>query len=199
MLAKGSKNGRVEHYTALPYAELPAFMADLRALDGILARSLEFLVLTASRRDEVRLARWEEIDLVGRIWLIPGARMKTGRDRRVPLSDRAVEILRSLPRHSAFVFPGCSSAAAPNMMLSLLTEKMGVPVTVHGFRSTFSDWCSEQTSFPSEVREMALAHIVSDKVEAAYRRGDLFEKRPQLAEAWSRYCASGPAEQRLTG
>ena len=198
LLAKGVKNGRIEHYKALAYDEIPAFMRDLRALDGVLARSLEFLILTASRRDEVRLARSAEIDLAGRIWLIPAARMKTGRDRRVPLSDRAVEILRSLPRRNVFVFPGRHSAAAPTTMRWLLTEKMGVPVTVHGFRSTFSDWCAEQTSFPSEVREMALAHAVGDRVEAAYRRGDLFEKRRQLAEAWAGFCASGIPHSPIT-
>jgi integrase len=140
-----------------------------------------------------RSAQWTEFDLSGLIWLVPGARMKAGREWRVPLSDRAAEILQSLPRHSAFVFPGRSSAIAPNMMRWLLTEKMGVPVTVHGFRSTFADWAAEQTDFPSEVREMALAHAVGDRVEAAYRRGDLFDKRRQLAEEWAGFCAGGPA------
>jgi integrase len=191
LLAKGAKKTPIEHYKALPYPDLPAFMADLRALEGILARSLEFLILTAARTDEVRLSRWSEIDLPGRVWAIPAARMKAGRERRVPLSGRAVEILQTLPRHSPYIFPGRSSAAAPNMMLCLLKEKMGLQVTVHGFRSTFADWCAEQTDFPSEVREMALAHAVGDRVEAAYRRGDLFEKRRQLAQAWSDYCMSG--------
>jgi len=198
LLAKGAKKAPIEHFRALPYAEIPAFMTDLRALDGILARSLEFLVLTASRRDEVRLAQWSEIDLAGRIWTIPGTRMKTGRERRVPLRVRAVEILQSLPLRSAYIFPGRSSAAAPNMMWGLLREKMGVEATVHGFRSTFADWAAEQTDFSREVREMALAHAVGDRVEAAYRRGDLFEKRRQLAEAWA-HCCDGeePAESKV--
>jgi integrase len=195
LLANGAKRAPIEHYKALPYLDLPAFMDDLRALEGILARSLEFLILTAARRDEVRLAQWAEIDPAGRIWLIPAARMKLGREHRVPLSGRAVEILQSLPRESPFVFPSRSSAFAPNMMWRLLREKMGVEVTVHGFRSTFADWAAEQTDFPREVREMALAHAVGDRVEAAYRRGDLFAKRRQLAEAWAQYCdGEEPAE-----
>jgi integrase len=193
LLAKGAKKTPIEHYKALPYLDLPAFMPKLRAIEGILARSLEFLILTASRCDEVRLATWSEVDLAGRIWTIPSVRMKAGREHRVPLSDRATEILQSLPRHSPFVFPSRSSAFAPNMMRRLLREKMGVEVTVHGFRSTFADWCAEQTDFSSEVREMALAHAVGDRVEAAYRRGDLFDKRRQLAEEWAGFCASGSA------
>jgi integrase len=197
LLAKSAKRLQIEHFRALPYAEIPSFMADLRAIEGILARSLEFLVLTASRRDEVRRARWSEIDLAGRVWTIPGERMKAGREHRVPLGDRAVEIVQSLPRHSAYVFPSRSSAFAPNMMWLLIRKKMGIPATVHGFRSTFADWCAERTDFPSEVREMALAHAVGGRVEAAYRRGDLFEKRRRLAEEWARFCASsvqrGPA------
>ena len=125
------------------------------------------------------------------MWVVPGARMKLGREHKVPLSGRALEILQSLPRHSPFIFPGRSSAFASNTMWRLLREKIGVDATVHGFRSTFADWAAEQTDFPREVREMALAHAVGDRVEAAYRRGDLFEKRSQLAEAWTDYCMSG--------
>jgi integrase len=191
LLAKGAKKAPIEHYKALPYPDLPAFMADLRALEGILARSLEFLILTAARRDEVRLARWAEVDQERRVWAVPGARMKLGREHKVPLNGRAAEILQLLPRHSAFIFPGHCSAFSTSAMLWLLREKMGVAATVHGFRSSFADWCAEQTDFPSEVREMALAHAVGDRVEAAYRRGDLFDKRRQLAEDWARFCASG--------
>ena len=181
LLAKGARKAPIEHYEALPYREIPAFMAQLRALEGILARSLEFLILTAARTDEVRLAPWTEVDLERRVWVVPSERMKLGREHRVPLSGRAVEILQSLPRHSPYIFPGRSLAFAPNMMWGLLRKKMGVETTVHGFRSTFADWAAEQTDFPSEVREMALAHAVGDRVEAAYRRGDLFDKRRQLA------------------
>jgi integrase len=199
LLANGAKRAPIEHFRALPYTDLPAFMARLRAVEGILASSLEFLILTVARRDEVRLAQWAEIDLAGRIWMVPAARMKLGREHRVPLSGHAVEILQSLPRHSPYIFPNRSSAFAPNMMWGLLRGKMSVQVTVHGFRSTFADWAAEQTDFSREVREMALAHAVGDRVEAAYRRGDLFEKRRQLAEEWARYCASGPAGSLLTG
>jgi integrase len=198
LLAKSAKKAPIEHFRALPYADLPSFMADLRAIEGILARSLEFLILTASRCEEVRLATWSEVDLAGRVWTIPSVRMKAGREHRVPLSGRATEILQSLPRESPFVFPSRSSAFAPNMMWRLVREKMDVPATVHGFRSTFADWCAEQTDFPSEVREMALAHAVGDRVEAAYRRGDLFEKRRQLAEVWSDFCASGVPRSQIT-
>ena len=191
LLARNAKKTPIEHFRALPYADLPAFMADLRAIEGILARSLEFLILAAARLYEVRLATWSEIDLTGRVWVVPAARMKLGREHKVPLSIRAGQILQSLPRQSPYIFPSRSSAFAPNMMWRLLREKMGVLVTVHGFRSTFADWCAEQTSFPGEVREMALAHAVGNRVEAAYRRGDLFEKRRQLAEEWARFCAIG--------
>jgi integrase len=198
LLAKGARKAPIEHYEALPYCEIPAFMAQLRALEGILARSLEFLILTSARTDEVRLAPWTEVDLKRRVWVVPSERMKLGREHRVPLSGRAAEILQSLPRHSAFIFPGRNSAFAPSMMWKLLTEKMGVAATVHGFRSSFADWAAEQTDFPREVREMALAHAVGDRVEAAYRRGDLFEKRRQLAEAWAHYCeGEEPAESKV--
>jgi integrase len=198
LLSKSAKRLQVAHYKALPYPDLPVFMADLRAIEGILVRSLEFLILTAARLDEVRLATWPEIDLAGRVWSIPGARMKTGREHRVPLSIRAAEILQSIPRQNSYIFPSRSSAFAPNMMWRLLREKMGVEVTVHGFRSTFADWAAEQTDFPREVWEMALAHAVGDRVEAAYRRGDLFEKRRQLAEAWGAYCdGDEPAESKI--
>jgi integrase len=198
LLAKSAKRGPIEHFRALPYADLPSFMADLRAIESILARSLEFLILNASRCDEVRLARWSEIDLAVRVWSIPGGRMKAGREHRVPLSVRATEILQSLPRRGPYIFPSRGSAFAPNMMWRLLREKMGMPVTVHGFRSSFADWAAEQTHFAREVREMALAHAVTDKVEAAYRRGDLFEKRRQLAEAWAHYCeGEEPAESKV--
>ena len=198
LLAKGARKAPIEHYEALPYREIPAFMAQLRALEGILARSLEFLILTAARTDEVRLAPWTEVDLERRVWVVPSERMKLGREHRVPLSGRAVEILQSLPRHSPYIFPGRSLAFAPNMKWGLLRKKMGVETTVHGFRSTFADWAAEQTDFPSEVREMALAHAVGDRVEAAYRRGDLFDKRRQLAEAWAHYCeGEEPAESKV--
>ena len=170
------------HHAALPYIDLPAFMVELRKQPGIAARALEFLILTATRSTETRRAQWSEIDGEARLWAIPAQRMKGGREHRVPLSGAALALLEQLDRDRPSLFPIGERAMA------VLLGRMGRrDVTVHGFRSTFSDWCAEQTSFPSEVREMALAHQVADKVEAAYRRGDLFEKRRELAEAWSQY------------
>ena len=200
LLARPAKKVQGEHHNALPYAALPAFMAELRAKDGMPARALEFLILTAARRDEVRLAQWAEIDLAGRVWTVPGERMKIGREHRVPLSEPATTLLQALPRRGPYLFPGRGSALAQNTMLHLLKVQLGRAgdATVHGFRSCFIDWATEQTNFPSEVREMALAHAVGDKVEAAYRRGDLFEKRRQLAEAWAHYCeGEEPAESNV--
>jgi integrase len=178
------------HHAALPYPEIADFISGLQARKGVAAKALEFLILTAARTNEVLGATWAEIDLEGRVWTIPGSRMKAGKEHRVPLSDAAVALLdTSQPRP----FPLGSMA-----LLNLLQRRMNRhDLTVHGFRSTFSDWCAEQTTFPSEVREMALAHTVGDKVEAAYRRGDLLEKRRQLAEAWARYCEAPAVGDRV--
>jgi integrase len=182
-LPKRSKLQKVINHPALPYSRLPPFMTALRQQCEIGARAAELMILTATRTREVRFAAWSEIDLDGRLWVIPAARMKAERDHRVPLSEAALAILTALPREGASVFPGLGQHA----ILKAL-QRVNSEITAHGFRSTFSDWCAEETNFPSEVREMALAHSVGDKVEAAYRRGDLFEKRRQLAEAWARYC-----------
>jgi integrase len=193
LLPKKTKVHRVEHHAALPYAEMAAFMTELREQGGIAARALEFAILTAARRGEVLGARWLEIDLEARLWTIPADRMKSGREHRVPLSAPASAILEALApvRRGEFVFHGDTSRRPiGNMsMLRLLTRMGRGDLTAHGFRSTFSDWCSECTHFPAEVREMALAHAVSDKVEAAYRRGDLFQKRRDLMDAWARHCS----------
>jgi integrase len=187
-------DGRGEHHAALPYAELPDFMAELREQEGIAARAFEFTILTAARTGEVIGATWPEVDLDNRLWVIPGERMKGTRQHRVPLADRAVEILEEMQkiREGEFAFPGGKAGRPLSNMAFLMTlRRMGrSDLTTHGFRSSFADWCAERTAFPSEVREMALAHTVSDKVEAAYRRGDLFDKRRQLAEAWARFCAT---------
>jgi integrase len=190
LLPARRKVAAVEHHAALPYPELPTFMGDLRLREGLAARALEFAILTAARTGEVLGARWSEVDLDGRLWTVPANRMKAGREHRVPLSDAALAILSGLDRTGDLVFPGQRrDRSLSNMALLMLLRRVGRDdLTAHGFRSTFSDWCAEQTNFPSEVREMALAHTVGDKVEAAYRRGDLFEKRRQLAEAWGRYC-----------
>jgi integrase len=182
----------VEHHAALPYAEIAKFMAELRGQAGVGARALEFAILTAARTGEVIGAGWEEMSLADSLWTVPRERMKAGREHRVPLSEPALEVLERMAsiRQSEFVFAGDRSGRPiSNMAMLMLLRRMGRrDLTAHGFRSTFSDWCAEQTSTPSEVREMALAHAVSDKVEAAYRRGDLFEKRRELAEAWGRFC-----------
>lgn len=183
----------VKHLPALPYAELPSFMGRLRELRGIEGGALEFAILTAARSGEVIHARWSEIDLTARMWTISPGRMKRHREHRVPLSSRAVEILENLPRDGGeYVFIG-RRAGKPLFEGALLkvVERLGrSEVTVHGFRSTFRDWASEQTAYSSEMCEMALAHAVSNKVEAAYRRGDMLEKRRRLMADWAAYCAS---------
>jgi integrase len=180
------------HHAALPYEQLPEFMAQVRARQSLAARALEFGILTACRSGEVRFARWDEIDLDKAVWVIPGTRMKAGKEHRVPLSDRAVAVLSALQeiRTSDFVFPGTPSGKPlSGMAMAMQLRRMNAAnVTVHGFRSCFRDWASETTSFPHEVCEQALAHAISNKTEAAYRRGDLFEKRRKLMEAWAAYC-----------
>ncbi|HEY2531836.1 MAG TPA: integrase arm-type DNA-binding domain-containing protein [Xanthobacteraceae bacterium] len=191
LLPPRSKVARVEHHAALPYRDLPGFIMDLRQQEGVAARALEFTILTAGRTGEVIGATWVEIDLEARLWTIPAERMKAGREHRVPLSDAALAILRPLYE----VRTGDKVLPLSNMAMLMLMRRMGRgSLTVHGFRSAFSDWCAEQTNFPSEVRGMALAHTVSDKVEAAYRRGDLFDKRRQVMDAWSRFCSSPASE-----
>jgi integrase len=197
LLPKRSKLARVEHHAALSYAEVGAFVIALGEQGGMAARALEFLILTAARTGEVIGARWDEFNLPENVWTVPAERMKSGREHRVALSDAAAAILKGLAeiRQGAFVFTGAKPARplSASAMFALLRRMGRGDLTVHGFRSTFSDWCAERTAFPAEVREMALAHAVGDKVEAAYRRGDLFEKRRQLAEAWARFCAMPPA------
>jgi len=194
LLPKKTKVRRVEHHAALPYAELAEFMAKLRQQEGISARALEFAILTVARTGEVIGAKWSEINPAERLWTIPAERMKAGKEHRVPQSDAAMAILEEMQqiRQSDYVFPGAKSRRPlSNMAFLMLLRRMGRgDLTTHGFRSTFSDWCSERTNFPAEVPEMALAHTVSDKVEAAYRRGDLFQKRRQVMDAWARYCTA---------
>lgn len=193
LLPKKTKVRRVEHHAALPHVELPGFMTALRQQEGIAARALEFAILTAARTGEVISATWAEIDLEGCLWTVPAERMKADREHRVPLSEPALAILRTMAevRQGEHVFPGAREGRPlSNMALLMLLRRMKRgDLTAHGFRSSFRDWTAERTGFPAEVAEMALAHVVGDKVEAAYRRGDLFNKRRQLAEAWARYCS----------
>jgi integrase len=194
LLPKRSKVRKVKHHPAQPYGEIGPFMAALRAQEGIPARALEFAILTAARSGEVRGARREEINADATVWTVPASRIKGGREHRVPLSGPAQAIVVEMRKHTVddLVFPGHKARRplSDHPMLKVL-DRMGYGhLTVHGFRSTFRDWAAEQTAFPSEVVEMALAHAVGDKVEAAYRRGDLFEKRCRLMEAWAAYCAA---------
>jgi integrase len=196
VLPSKGKLAKVNHHAALPYAELPDFMRRLRERDGVAAKALEFTVLTAARTNEVIGAKWDEIDLQAGTWTIPSDRMKGGREHTVPLSKRAVELLRELPTEegNGHVFIGPTQGVGlSNMAMTAVLRRMGHgDITIHGMRSTFRDWAAERTNYPNHVVEMALAHAVGDKVEAAYRRGDLIQKRRQLAEAWAKYCTSPP-------
>lgn len=190
ILAPASKVAKVEHHTALPVRDVGAFMRDLRSMEGTGARALEFAILTTARSGEVRGAKWSEIDVDAKVWTIPGERMKMGREHRVPLSDAALRLLAALPRKEDvdIVFLAPRGGALSDMALSAVVRRMDVPAVPHGFRSTFRDWASETTNFPRDVAEMALAHAIGDKVEAAYRRGDLFAKRRKLMDAWAAFC-----------
>jgi integrase len=206
LLPARSKVRKVAHHAALPYGALPGFLVALRGREGMSARALEFAILTAARTGEALGARWGEINLAERVWTVPADRMKAGREHRVPLSDPALAVLDKVlplaltrdgrPDPAAPVFPGPRRALPmSNMtMLMLLRRMEREDLTAHGFRSTFSDWAAERTNFPREVVEMALAHAIESKVEAAYRRGDLFEKRRQLMAAWARFCMSPQAK-----
>jgi integrase len=200
LLPAPAKVRRVEHHAALPYADLPGFLTRLREQEGTAARALEFAILTAARTGEVLGARWSEIDLAGKVWTVPGERMKAGKEHRVPLSERALAILETLrpadDNGDAFVFAGGKpDQPLSNMAFLMLLRRMKCDdLTAHGFRSTFRDWAAERTNFPSPVVEMALAHTVGDKVEAAYRRSDLFERRRRLMQQWAMFCTS-PADE----
>lgn len=192
MFPKRSKVAPVEHHEALPYADIGAFMKELRAREGIAPKALEFVILTAARVSEAVNARWDEIDLQHKMWIVPAERMKAHREHRVPLSDAAIRLLKPLKdeKQSDYVFPGWKIKAPLTgaACLKLLHDMEHDDLTTHGFRSTFRDWAAEQTGFPSRIAEAALAHVVGDKTEAAYQRGDLLEKRRLLMQAWADYC-----------
>jgi integrase len=212
-LPKRSKVAPVEHHPALPYAQLPEFMVELRRREGVAAQALQFTILSCGRTDETISARWEEIDFKEAMWRVPAGRMKGDKAHNVPLVPAAVAVLEGLVREEGgeFIFIGAKrgqplSKMAMTTAIQRINEdrsKRGLPryvdpkegnrdISVHGMRSTFRDWCAEQTNFPREVCEMALAHVIDSKVEAAYRRGDLLRKRRQLAEAWSKFCLGPP-------
>ena len=188
---------KVEHHQALPYQQVGAFMRDLRGYreprkhPGLAANALEFIILTATRSGEVRGAKWLELDLDAATWTIPAERMKMGKEHVVPLSRAALELLASLPiGDSEYVFPNTRGEPLSDMAPLQVLRRMRVPSTVHGFRSSFTDWCAETTNYPNIVRDMALAHKINSQVEAAYRRGDLLEKRSPLMEDWAVYCGT---------
>ncbi len=206
VLPEKSKVSSVRHHPALPYADVPKFVAELRDVEGITARALEFAILTAGRTGAVIGAVWDEVDLQAKTWTVPPERIGTkitgddAKPRLVPLSDRAIEILKALPREKGnpHVFIGQKRRIKPgkkrtealsNMAMLELMREMRPGFVPHGFRSSFKDWAVETTNYPNMVSEAALWHVVADKVEAAYRRGDLFEKRRRLMANWAKYCA----------
>jgi integrase len=193
----GGTQKPVEHHAALPFLEAPAFMAELRARKSTSAVALEFLILTAARTGEVIGARWDEINFKDKTWTVPAERMKAKTEHRVPLAPRAIEILKGLERRGEYIFNGAASGGPlSNMAMLELMRGLRPGFVPHGFRSMFRDWAAERTSYPNHVIEMALAHTIPDKVEKAYRRGDLFEKRRKLMDAWAKYCSSpAPAQQ----
>ena len=199
LLPRRSKAQRVEHYAALDWRKVGAFMAELRQVNSIPARCLEILILTAARSSEARRMRWHEVDLAHGVWTIPATRMKSGREHRTPLSEPAIAVLRDMTQFGSrpddLVFPSARSGAAiSDVTLTKAVRDAGEHgATVHGFRSTFRDWCAEATNYPRELAEAALAHALSDKVEAAYQRGDLLERRRRLMADWSAFLSRSMA------
>jgi len=185
---KGARN-----HPALPYAEMPQFMAELRGNECVSARALEFTILTAARTGELINAEWSEVDFAEKTWTVPAARMKAGKEHRVPLCERALQILFELPREGRWVFPG-ARAGEPlsNMAMLELMKGMRPGFVPHGFRATFRTWAAERTNFPHHVCEAALAHTIPEAVVRSYQRGDLFNKRRELMRAWAEFCASPP-------
>jgi integrase len=199
LLPKHAKSSK-SHHAALPFEKLPEFMIRLGALNSVSAHALEFVILTVARTNEVLGATWQEFDLKNQVWNIPAERMKAGRDHRVPLSMAAMTVIEAMKGNDdRWVFPGLQSGQPlSNMALLMLLRGMGQSETVHGFRSTFTDWASECTDYPGEVVKMVKAHAIEDKTEAAYRRRDLFEKRRKLMEAWAEYANSARSKNDVT-
>lgn len=192
-LPKPSKVSNRQHHAALPYREVHPFMQRLAQVDGMSAKALQWLILTACRSGEARGATWDEIDLKAGLWTIPKERMKAGREHRIPLSAQALELLEALPRFEQvegkpdYIFTGRAGGELSDMSLTALIRRMKVDATAHGFRSTFADWAAEQTSYPLELREMALAHTLGDKTREAYQRGDMMERRRAMMGDWATY------------
>lgn len=184
---KASKVSKVKHFKAMPIDDIPSFMPMLSSQEGISARALEFAILTAVRSGEVRGTTWDEINLNSKVWTIPEERMKNGVGHRVPLSDSSVLLIKNMPRFEGnnYVFPSPRGGTLSDMSLSAVLKRMNLDYVPHGFRSTFRDWASERTHYPRDVAEMALAHTIKDKTEAAYRRGDLLVKRTLMMQDWA--------------
>jgi integrase len=193
--AKRARTGADAHFAALPYDQIGPFMAALRARKGADARGLEFAILTAARTSEVLGARPEEFDMVAKTWRVPANRMKGGKEHRVPLSDRALAIIKAANRNGEYVFGDDGLQLSSSAFGKLLARMKRDDVTAHGFRSSFRDWAAEQTNFPREIAEAALAHALKDKTEAAYQRGDLLEKRRKLMTAWAEYANRSPSSK----
>lgn len=190
ILPTPSKIKKVKHFAALPWKDIGPFIVDLRKVEGMGARVLEFIILTACRSGEARFAVWGEIDFEKRVWTIPAERMKNKKEHKVPLVDDAIRLLKNLPQFegSNYIFTAPRGGPLSDMTISAVCRRMQVKAVPHGFRSTFRDWTAENTNYPREVSEMCLAHSISSAVEAAYRRGDLFGKRVKLMQAWTQYC-----------
>ncbi len=185
------------HHAALAYPEVPAFLIRLRQRPAMAAKALEFTILTAARSGETLKATWSEIDAERKLWTVPANRMKAGREHRVPLSEAALQLLIPLREHkeSELVFPGQKRGQPLSVMaMEMMLRRMEVAVTVHGFRSSFRDWVGEETDFAREIAEAALAHVVGDATERAYRRGDALERRRKLMDAWATFCVSSPTD-----
>lgn len=197
LLPAHSKIAKVKHHAALPYDQTSQFIAALRLQDGVAPLALEFAILTAARTGEIVGARWAEIDLEAKVWTVPASRMKNGREHRVPLSVEALAALYKVGKGEPeeFVFAGRKKRPLSNMAFLMLLRRMGHDkLTGHGFRSTFRDWSAERTNFQAEIAEAALGHMVGNKIEAAYRRGDFFEKRRRLMEAWAQFATAAPSD-----
>lgn len=199
MLPERAKVRKVQHYPALPYTDIGEFMSELKKHDGTASKALEFLILTVCRTNEVLKSVPHEFNLEDNLWTIPGERMKASRNHRIPLSAPAKAIVEEFKTAETYIFPGGKSGKplSNNALLALLKRMGRSDITVHGFRSTFRDWAAEQTNYAREVAEMALAHAIEDKTEAAYRRGDLFEKRQRLMDDWAKYCAKPKASGKV--
>lgn len=196
VLAAPSKIQKVEHHRAVSVNDMPHFMRELRLREGIAARALEFTILTAARSGEVRGATWSEIDKQTGVWTVPATRMKAGNEHRVPLSQAALHLLRKLPQFhdTELLFPGTKGQPLSDMTMTAVMRRMKVDAVPHGFRSTFRDWVGENTHYPRELAEQALAHTLESKVEAAYRRGDALEKRREMMEHWAKFCGNAQGQ-----